>query len=539
MVVTHYDVDHVGGVTQLLRMPGVATYLTLNIFDQGWATAATVTAGNTYSHYLRAVNGLPAVGGVALMGLARIRVTNQVASDPGNAPLPIPTQLAVPIGLPASAGPLPGALINGPGWLLGQEILWHGFGGVPVGAPTVTCIAANGFVNGVGGPFFAGIGIGRHANEMSLAFHVHFGNFTYYVGGDIETFQETQLQAVLNAGNNAAGRVLAMKTSHHGSRYSTSRAFIDVLRPDAAFISCGTNNQYAHPATETVNVLDGYPANPMAPLPAPYHAPAPPTPPNRAIPFYLTGYDRFPGDGLMPAVVALQSLGDASITAGDPLTANPGHILLIVIAAQSAQNAVGLQYLTVQAAVNQTALALVALAAAAAALALQAAESAMSLGTVGAAHDATAAVAATLGIAAAAGPVVVAAAAGATIAVNAGASAAMAAIITAYQTQHAALLIPAAAANAADLGAIAGAAAGASIHTAPLMPGGAPVQAQEAVVAALQTVATVTANPGWTLVQVSDAVIIAWFAAFLAGGAAGGVTQRPGTQAQQRRQQFQ
>ena len=167
-------------------------------------------------------------------------------------------------------------------------------------------------------------GIGNAPNHKSLALVLRFNNFRYYVGGDIATAQEGFIQTDLNDNDNAAGRVPVMKASHHGAETATSRGFINRLRPDTVIISCGTVNKYRHPAQQTVNILDGYPA---AAVP---HAAAPPAPPYRPIDYYLTGYQVV---GPPP-----QSLGgDASLTAGDPTAAPvvPGHIVVRVSQPQS------------------------------------------------------------------------------------------------------------------------------------------------------------------------------------------------------------
>ena len=95
----------------------------------------------------------------------------------------------------------------------------------------------------------------------------------------------------VNNNNAIKGRILAMKTSHHGSNSASSRAFINHLRPSAAFISTGKINQFAHPAQSTVNVLDGYPELPANAGPnSGRHSPQPPAPPYRPVGYYLTGF---------------------------------------------------------------------------------------------------------------------------------------------------------------------------------------------------------------------------------------------------------
>ena len=46
-----------------------------------------------------------------------------------------------------------------------------------------------------------------------------------------------------------------LKIAHHGSRTSTTPAFVDAVRPRAALLSCGRENRFGHPAAETLGTL--------------------------------------------------------------------------------------------------------------------------------------------------------------------------------------------------------------------------------------------------------------------------------------------
>lgn len=48
-----------------------------------------------------------------------------------------------------------------------------------------------------------------------------------------------------------------LKVSHHGSKTSTSKEFVEKVKPKAALISAGRNNRYGHPSSEVINNLDG------------------------------------------------------------------------------------------------------------------------------------------------------------------------------------------------------------------------------------------------------------------------------------------
>ena len=48
-----------------------------------------------------------------------------------------------------------------------------------------------------------------------------------------------------------------LKVSHHGSKTSTSKEFVEKVKPKAALISAGRNNRYGHPSSDVINNLDG------------------------------------------------------------------------------------------------------------------------------------------------------------------------------------------------------------------------------------------------------------------------------------------
>jgi beta-lactamase superfamily II metal-dependent hydrolase len=49
-----------------------------------------------------------------------------------------------------------------------------------------------------------------------------------------------------------AQHVDLLKVAHHGSNTSSSAAWLDLLKPEAAVISVGANNHYHHPSPETL-----------------------------------------------------------------------------------------------------------------------------------------------------------------------------------------------------------------------------------------------------------------------------------------------
>ena len=47
-----------------------------------------------------------------------------------------------------------------------------------------------------------------------------------------------------------------LKVGHHGSRTSSSKAFIDEIKPKYSLISAGKNNRYGHPHKKTLQNLN-------------------------------------------------------------------------------------------------------------------------------------------------------------------------------------------------------------------------------------------------------------------------------------------
>ena len=46
-----------------------------------------------------------------------------------------------------------------------------------------------------------------------------------------------------------------LKVGHHGSKYSTSDEFINIVNPKYSIISVGENNKYGHPDKNVINKL--------------------------------------------------------------------------------------------------------------------------------------------------------------------------------------------------------------------------------------------------------------------------------------------
>jgi competence protein ComEC len=87
-------------------------------------------------------------------------------------------------------------------------------------------------------------------NNDSLAFRVTFGRHSFLLSGDIERQVEAELVA-----EGLVRKTDVLKVPHHGSKTSSTAAFLDLLQPAFAVMSAGFENSYGHPHAE---VLERY-----------------------------------------------------------------------------------------------------------------------------------------------------------------------------------------------------------------------------------------------------------------------------------------
>jgi len=91
----------------------------------------------------------------------------------------------------------------------------------------------------------------RGANDNSLVISVTYGQRRFLFTGDAEHEEEAEL--VQNYAHEL--RADYLKVGHHGSRTSTSDAFLSLVAPALATLSCGVRNRFGHPHVPTVERL--------------------------------------------------------------------------------------------------------------------------------------------------------------------------------------------------------------------------------------------------------------------------------------------
>jgi competence protein ComEC len=90
-------------------------------------------------------------------------------------------------------------------------------------------------------------------NQTSLVVRVELAGFRYLNPGDATAVEE---KAILRSWSPESLRADLLKVGHHGSRTSTTPAWLSVVRPTVAVISSGHGNRYGHPHPEVVARLD-------------------------------------------------------------------------------------------------------------------------------------------------------------------------------------------------------------------------------------------------------------------------------------------
>lgn len=252
LVTSHFDADHFGGIRGLLE-DGTRTR-GANVLDRGGRSSK-----DAYVSYEQTIGQEVSDPRQELVEKVRGGPSGSMVDDdrpeastagPSDAKKPrVATKSIAPGQVDAS--------------LVGTALFDGGTEGFPI---RMTCVAANGFVQTAKGPVqhltsayvdssvASAAADERLENQMSLAFVIEFGTFVYFTGGDLETTQEDELGKWLRTKHK---HVCGFKCSHHGSKHSTSEAFVGALDPTVAFISAGLHGKFKHPNQPVLDRLHG------------------------------------------------------------------------------------------------------------------------------------------------------------------------------------------------------------------------------------------------------------------------------------------
>jgi competence protein ComEC len=96
-------------------------------------------------------------------------------------------------------------------------------------------------------PEDGGVVSGVDVNDASVVTRLDYGDHSFLFTGDITDAKENELNL---------SSVDVLKVAHHGSKSSSSQAFLNRVIPQDSVISVGANNRYGHPASEVINRLE-------------------------------------------------------------------------------------------------------------------------------------------------------------------------------------------------------------------------------------------------------------------------------------------
>lgn len=93
------------------------------------------------------------------------------------------------------------------------------------------------------------------SNNSSIVIKATWGNTTAMLTGDAEKPAE---ESILRTYSGAELGSMLLKMGHHGSRTSSTEAWLAAVRPTIAIISCGKDNSYGHPHAEALARIEPY-----------------------------------------------------------------------------------------------------------------------------------------------------------------------------------------------------------------------------------------------------------------------------------------
>lgn len=90
--------------------------------------------------------------------------------------------------------------------------------------------------------------LSSNSNHDSMVLELSYGKTEFLFMGDADKAAEREMLDKLHD-------IDILKVGHHGSKYSSSKEFLDVVKPEVAIYMAGKDNEYKHPHTETILAL--------------------------------------------------------------------------------------------------------------------------------------------------------------------------------------------------------------------------------------------------------------------------------------------
>ena len=98
----------------------------------------------------------------------------------------------------------------------------------------------------------------KNSNDTSIISRLIFGNNSFLFTGDATKSVEKKILSKCGEKVNCLLDSDVLKVSHPGSKTSTSEEFLKEISPEIAIISCGKDNIYGHPHSETLEIFKKY-----------------------------------------------------------------------------------------------------------------------------------------------------------------------------------------------------------------------------------------------------------------------------------------
>ena len=93
-------------------------------------------------------------------------------------------------------------------------------------------------------------GVSLTGNEVSNVYKVTFKDVSFLFTGDLVKENE---QIIIHENKDVRSTVL--KVGHHGSKTSSSKEFIETVKPEYAVFCVGANNNFGHPRPEVIELI--------------------------------------------------------------------------------------------------------------------------------------------------------------------------------------------------------------------------------------------------------------------------------------------
>lgn len=88
-------------------------------------------------------------------------------------------------------------------------------------------------------------------NNTSIVLNLNYKKFNMLLCADMEGDAMNQIMR-----DNNLLDIDVLQVAHHGSQYTTSEEFLEIIKPEISLISCGENNSYKHPHEELLKRLE-------------------------------------------------------------------------------------------------------------------------------------------------------------------------------------------------------------------------------------------------------------------------------------------